>query len=108
MYRVVLAVVVTWCFIISANGGPTAEKRQKRGPKDLSDEIHFDPETSEHNAEYDHEAFLGQEEAEEFKNLSPEETRRRLRVIFGKIDVNKDSKVDSEELEKWIRHVANR
>jgi hypothetical protein len=31
----------------------------------------------EHNPDYDHEAFLGQE-AEEFDNLTPEESQKRL------------------------------
>lgn len=57
--------------------GPTREKH--RGPKDLSDEKHYDPETQEHNADYDHEAFLGKDEAEEMQHLEPEEQRRRLK-----------------------------
>ena len=32
----------------------------------------------EHNYDYDHEAMLGKEEAEEFDQLSPEESKERL------------------------------
>jgi hypothetical protein len=32
----------------------------------------------EHNTEYDHEAFLGAEEAEKFDHLSVEESKNRL------------------------------
>jgi hypothetical protein len=32
----------------------------------------------EHNTEYDHEAFLGVDEAKKFDKLSPEESRKRL------------------------------
>ena len=64
--------------IIVVNGGPTKENHRKRGPKDLSDEEHYNAKTNEHNPEYDHEAFLGKEEAEEMQHLSPEEQRRRL------------------------------
>lgn len=41
----------------------------------LSDQDHFID--GEHNAAYDHEAFLG-DEAKQFDELSPEESRRRL------------------------------
>ena len=44
-------------------------------PKPLSNQEHFVE--GEHNAAYDHEAFLG-EEAQVFDELSPEESRRRL------------------------------
>ena len=32
----------------------------------------------EHNLDYDHEAFLGKEEADKFKALSAEESKERL------------------------------
>ena len=48
-----------------------------RGPKDLSDKQHYD---GEHNVEYDHEAFLGKEQAAEFDKLTHEEAKRRLRL----------------------------
>ena len=42
----------------------------------LSDvEHHVD---GEHNHQYDHEAFLGKEEAKTFDQLSPEESKERL------------------------------
>ena len=65
------------CFTVFSFGvcGPT----DKRGPKDLSDEHHF--EGKEHNLQYDHEAFLGKEEAKEFDKLSPEESKRRLGLV---------------------------
>jgi len=42
-----------------------------------TDQRHYDPER-EHNPEYDHEAFLGEEQAHEFDQLTPAESRRRL------------------------------
>lgn len=45
--------------------------------KPLSDEIHYGGD-SEHNPEFDHEAFLGEEEARHFDELSPEESKFRL------------------------------
>ncbi len=47
------------------------------GVKDLSDQDHY--KEGVHNAEYDHEAFLGSKaEAQKFHDLPPEEARRRL------------------------------
>ena len=55
-----------------------------------------------HNAAFDHDAFLGPD-AEKFDKLSPEEAKRRLKIIVvSKIDVNKDEVVSLEELERWI------
>lgn len=58
--------------------------------------------------DYDHEAFLGEEEAKEFEKLSPEESDRRLGIIFDKIDQDNDGKVTEKELEDWINHVHKR
>lgn len=43
----------------------------------FTDQEHYNPQR-EHNAEYDHEAFLGEEQAHEFNKLSPRESKRRL------------------------------
>lgn len=53
--------------------------------KDLSDKEHYDAE-GEHESDYDHEAFLGGELAEEFDKLTPDESVRRLGVIVDRID----------------------
>jgi len=52
--------------------------------------------------DYDHEAFLGKEQAQEFDELSPEESRRRLAIIAQKIDSDGNGKVSESELEDWI------
>lgn len=44
----------------------------------LSNKKHYDAE--EHNPDYDHEAFLG-EEAKSFDQLSPEESKERLGFV---------------------------
>lgn len=46
----------------------------------LNDKEHYQNE--EHNKEYDHEAFLG-EEAKTFDQLTPEESQKRLRWVFS-------------------------
>lgn len=62
---------------------------------------------SQHNPEYDHEAFLG-EEAKSFEQLSPEESTRRLGLIVDKIDSDKDGFVTKEELRDWIKYTQMR
>lgn len=47
----------------------------------LSGEKHFDGE--EHNAEYDHDAFVGQEEAKVYDDLTPEESQKQLALVFA-------------------------
>ncbi|XP_043933398.1 reticulocalbin-2 [Protopterus annectens] len=74
----------------------------------LSEEHYVD---GEHNADYDREAlFGGEEEAEEFTKLSPEEQQERLKVIVKKIDADSDGFLSEEELTEWIqqsfRHYA--
>lgn len=46
--------------------------------------------------------FAGEEEAKEFDQLSPEESKSRLGKIVDKIDVNNDGKVSNDELKNWI------
>lgn len=41
-------------------------------------------------------------EAEEFDNLPPEESKRRLRLLVKKMDTNSDEFVDRHELKAWI------
>ncbi|XP_051476936.1 reticulocalbin-1 [Apus apus] len=58
--------------------------------------------------QYDHEAFLGKEEARSFDQLSPEESRDRLGKIVDRIDGNKDGYLTTEELKNWIKRVQKR
>ncbi|XP_058940838.2 calumenin-A [Pocillopora verrucosa] len=57
-----------------------------------------------HSDEDDHIAFLGEKMAKEFDKLSPQESRRRLRMLVPRIDINKDGFVEEAELEIWVRH----
>lgn len=72
----------------------------------LSDEHHF--EDDEHNIEFDHDAFLGKDEAKSFDQLTPAESARRLGIIYEKIDEDKNGLVTEVELGKWIRHVQKK
>lgn len=73
--RLVCAVLV----IGSAVAIPKPEEvlTHNRVVDELSHAKHFQDET--HNKQYDHDAFLGEEEAKTFDELSPEESQRRLR-----------------------------
>ncbi|XP_060116214.1 reticulocalbin-2 [Heteronotia binoei] len=58
----------------------------------------------EHRPDFDREALLGgQEEADEFAKLSPDEQQRRLKAIIKKIDLNSDGFLTEGELSVWIQ-----
>ncbi|ESO97522.1 hypothetical protein LOTGIDRAFT_103470 [Lottia gigantea] len=94
--------------VLVATAIPTKADDNKKRVKDkqLSGEDHI--ENGEHNADYDHEAFLGKEERQTFDQLSPEESRERLGLIIDKIDKNKDGFVSEDELKDWIQYVQKR
>jgi len=62
-----------------------------------------------HNKEYDHEAFLGKEEADKFDELTPEQSKERLeKLVKNKIDKDSDGFVTDQELKDWIKYAQNR
>ncbi|XP_023301118.2 calumenin-B [Lucilia cuprina] len=61
-----------------------------------------------HNAQYDHEQFLGEDEAKTFDQLPPEESKRRLGLIVDKIDEDNDGFITISELKKWIEYTQRR
>jgi len=58
--------------------------------------------------EYDHDAFLGEDQAEYFDTLTPDESQRRLGLICDRIDIDGDGNISQEELRRWIRFVQER
>jgi Ca2+-binding EF-hand superfamily protein len=42
--------------------------------------------------------------ANEFDDLSPDESKKRLKVLANKMDANKDGFVDKSELTDWIHN----
>ncbi|XP_056143299.1 reticulocalbin-3 isoform X2 [Lampris incognitus] len=86
-----------------AFGVPAQEKRIHHHG-DLSDHAHDDA----RGFQYDHEAFLGKEEAKTFDQLTPEESKDRLAKIVDRIDTNKDGYVSHGELHYWIKHRQRR
>ncbi|XP_078511417.1 reticulocalbin-3 isoform X2 [Lissotriton helveticus] len=97
------------CFLALATSvvvsKPTQEKKGRvHQGKDLSDHQHDDNK----DFQYDHEAFLGKEEAKTFDQLTPEESKERLGRIVDKIDADNDSLVTLPELLSWIKLVHGR
>ncbi len=74
--------------------------------KDLSDKEHYHG--GEHDEDYDHDAFLGHDEAQEFENLSPEESMERLGKIVDRIDTDEDGYVSYDEMRAWIQFTQRR
>ncbi|KAG5887965.1 hypothetical protein JTB14_035040 [Gonioctena quinquepunctata] len=103
IFRKLLALFI---FVAIISALPKEEAHSDRVyNRDLSDKEHF--ENEHHNPEYDHEAFLG-EDAKTFDQLPPEESKRRLGLIVGKIDNNNDGFINREELKDWIRFTQKR
>ncbi|KAJ8727216.1 hypothetical protein PYW08_015613 [Mythimna loreyi] len=86
-------------------GVPTPEET-KRLMDRLSESEHFKNE--HHNKQFDHDAFLGEDQAKSFDQLPPEESKRRLGIIVDKIDGDKDGFVTLVELKDWIRYTQKR
>ncbi|NXS52587.1 CALU protein, partial [Brachypteracias leptosomus] len=83
---------------------PTEKKDRVHHEPQLSDKVHDDAQ----NFDYDHDAFLGADEAKTFDQLTPEESKERLGKIVSKIDEDKDGLVTVEELKNWIKFAQKR
>lgn len=98
MYRLVFAAAL----LVAVYSKPADEEKKSRvldNPK-LSKEEHFHDD--DHNPDYDHEAFLGEDLAHSFDELSPTESKERLAKIVDKIDRDSDGFVTLDELKDWI------
>lgn len=71
--------LITLAAVVSCSAVPNhaGDKKSHVVDQKLSDLEHLDEE-GHHNTEYDHEAFLGKDDAQKFDNLAPEESKRRL------------------------------
>lgn len=98
-------ILIGFSVLATAIPKPENEHKSRVINKEPSDEEHYV--NSEHNLAYDHEAFLG-EEAQNFVQLSPEESTRRLGIIVDKIDKDEDGYVTGEELKDWILFTQRR
>ncbi|XP_028823287.1 calumenin-B [Denticeps clupeoides] len=90
--------------VVLAAAKPMEKKDRVHHDAPLSSRRHDDAE----NFDYDHQAFLGQEESKTFEQLSPEESKERLGIIVDRIDEDDDGFVTVEEMKKWIKHAQKR
>ncbi|XP_021377539.1 calumenin-B-like isoform X2 [Mizuhopecten yessoensis] len=107
MKLLTVCLIVALMVVASSSAIPKTDHNKRVHENKLSDLQHED-EDDEHNEDYDHEAFLGKEEAQDFEDLSPEESKERLGQIVDKIDKDKDGKVTEEELKNWIQYIQRR
>ncbi|XP_032895900.1 calumenin isoform X1 [Amblyraja radiata] len=98
-----LVLYLTMCGIYALSK-PTEKKDRAIHDKELSDKVHDDAESFD----YDHDAFLGAEQAKTFDQLTPEESKERLGMIVDKIDDDKDGFVTEAELKAWIKRAQKR
>lgn len=106
-----LVVLVAITLTNSRSLADSNEHKSRVVDRPLSDEEHFADnfeDDEHHNVEYDHEAFLGKDEEKTFDQLSPEESKERLGIIYDKIDKDQNGEISEEELTSWIRHVQMR
>jgi Ca2+-binding EF-hand superfamily protein len=68
---------------------------------ELSDEQHYGAD-GEHNPEFDHEAFAGHDGAAEFDDLTPDQSKEKLRKLVKQIDSDSDGFVTHDEMKEWI------
>lgn len=83
---------------------PTDDNKERLidGVYKSRDSHHYDKD-GEHNIEFDHEAIIGSvKEAEEYDQLTPEESKKRLKLLVEKMDLNFDKYIDRHELKAWI------
>jgi len=99
---------LTICLLVPSIQGGAIPKNEGHKPLDrkLSENEHF--EGREHNSDYDHDAFLGHDQAKTFDDLSPEESKSRLAIIVDKIDKDKNGIVSQAELQEWIQFTQKR
>uniref|UniRef100_A0A8D2PRG8 45 kDa calcium-binding protein n=1 Tax=Zosterops lateralis melanops TaxID=1220523 RepID=A0A8D2PRG8_ZOSLA len=54
------------------------------------------------NRDFHHEVFLGKDRDEFEEDSEPRRNRRKLMVIFEKVDTNKDKQISAKEMQRWI------
>ncbi|TDH03504.1 hypothetical protein EPR50_G00163330 [Perca flavescens] len=96
--------IVPLCFLAAAVLAVPAQEKRVHHHGDLSERPHDDA----HGFQYDHEAFLGKEEAKTFDQLTPDESKDKLAKIVERIDKDRDGYVSHAELHSWIRHRQRR
>ncbi|KAI4464736.1 reticulocalbin [Holotrichia oblita] len=90
------------CAVMHSHSSNINRERTDDGAYSPRDRGHI-YDSEEHDSEFDHEAILGSaKEAEEFDHLTPAESKRRLRILLTKMDLDGDNKISRQELRAWI------
>ncbi|XP_077450963.1 reticulocalbin-1 [Stigmatopora argus] len=104
MMEIVSLMCTLLLWTTAAHGKPTAKKER------VIQETNLNERTQDDNSsfQYDHEAFLGKEEARTFDQLTPEESKDRLGKIVQRIDSDGNGLITTDELKEWIKRVQKR
>lgn len=78
MARYLSFLCISFCSLVALARPPDAKEKGRIFDGKLSDEEHFKEEN--HNPDYDHEAFLGNDK-KTFDQLTPEESKERLGYV---------------------------
>lgn len=62
----------------------------------------------DHKATFDHDAFVGKEEALEYQNLTPDQSKERLGKLLPVIDKDNDGQITEHELREHIKFMQKR
>lgn len=100
-----LQILIGFSVLAKAIPKPDSEHKDPIINKESTEYEHYI--NNQHNAAYDHEAFLGSD-AKSFNQLTPEESSRRLALIVDRIDKDTDGFVTGEELKDWILYTQRR
>ncbi|XP_008399936.2 calumenin-A isoform X1 [Poecilia reticulata] len=103
--RMIRSALICWLLLVARGDGKPTERRTRVHQEEPLSALRHD---DKQNFDYDHDAFLGQDEAKAFDRLSPDESKRRLSIIVDRIDSNKDDFVSEDELRLWIEAIQSR
>ncbi|CAO2579657.1 RCN1 [Lemmus lemmus] len=97
--RLGLALGLLLALALTLRAKPTVRKERVVRP---DSELGERPAEDNQSFQYDHEAFLGKEDSKTFDQLSPDESKERLGQFSDFRDLNKDGKLDKDEIRHWI------
>lgn len=98
-----LTALVAVVIAVASATGAAKEEHHRPGEPDLSAEAKHADKDGHHDPGFDHDAVTGShKQSEEFKDLSPDESKKRLAVLVGRMDSDGNGKIDKNELTNWI------
>ncbi|XP_062868778.1 reticulocalbin-1 [Trichomycterus rosablanca] len=100
--------VLVYVLVCTVDLKPTLRKARVHHDSELSQSPHSDQHPDQRSLQFDHEAFLGKNEAKTFDQLSPEESKARLSKIVDRIDSDTNGFITADELKLWIKRVQKR